>query len=60
VSRHALGRVSDRAVLFGALCMPKRRIGFLIIAGVRTHIRQIVLQHMISLRQKVKLNLVNS
>ena len=58
MSRHALGRVSDRAVVFDALYVPMRRIGFLISAGVRTHVRHTAELDMISLRQKVKLNLV--
>jgi hypothetical protein len=58
-SGHALGRINDRtlAALNALICVPMRRIGFLIPAGGR-RFRQTVSTDMISLRRKVKLNLV--
>jgi hypothetical protein len=41
-----------------AIFVPMWRIGFLINAGGRTHVRQIARADMVPLRQKVKLNLV--
>jgi hypothetical protein len=56
--RHALGRVNDRAAIFVALLVPIWRIGFLIIAGGADARPANSAGYMISLRQKVKLNLV--
>jgi len=51
--------VNDRAAAaLDAVFVPIWRIWILIAAGMRTHVRQIARQYMISPRQKVKLNLV--
>ena len=51
--------MNDRALAaLDAVFVPMWRIRFLIAAGVRPHVRQIARADMVSLRQKVKLNLV--
>jgi hypothetical protein len=56
--RHALGRVNDRAVIFVALLVPIWRIGSSSLPGGADAHPANSAGYMISLRQKVKLNLV--